>query len=120
MVKVRLLWRETDISRKWAWESMFTAQTTLARQNARFLMQFIIAASIFSRCWGKHPDDMEIDLHIGIPEPSKVDVDVVAKALPYGKVTVKVEKGGLEIPSGDAADPIVIANAGVIVYLNDN
>ena len=74
----------------------------------------------FFKALGKHPDDMEIDLHIGIPEPSKVDVDVVTKALPYGKVTVTVEKGGLEIPSGDAADPVVIANAGVIVYLNDD
>ena len=72
----------------------------------------------FFKTLGKHPDDMEIDLLIGVPEPSEVDVSVVAKALPYGTVTVKVEKGGLEIP-GDGSDPVVIANAGVVVYFKD-
>ena len=41
------------------------------------------------------------------------------KALPYGSVTVKVEKGGLEIPSEDGQDAIVIANAGIIVQFEE-
>ena len=60
---------------------------------------------------------MQIDLHIGVPEPSKVDKGRVAAALPYGTVKVMVEKGGLEIPVED--DAIVIANAGVVVHLED-
>lgn len=62
--------------------------------------------------------DMTIDLIIGVPEPDQVDKERVAAALPYGTVTVTVEKGGLEIPTDDGKDAIVIANAGIIVYLD--
>ena len=68
---------------------------------------------------GKTADDRFIDLLIGVPEPDKVDADRVAAALPYGKVSVKVQKGGLEIPADDSKDAIVIANAGIIVRLAD-
>ena len=68
---------------------------------------------------GKTADDMFIDLLIGVPEPDKVDADRVAAALPYGTVSVTVQKGGLEIPADDSKDAIVIANAGVIVRLAD-
>jgi hypothetical protein len=46
-----------------------------------------------------------------------VDKDAVAKELPYGTVTVNAVKGGLEIPSApeQGNDPILIANAAVIV-----
>ena len=68
---------------------------------------------------GKSAGDMYIDLMIGIPEPDQVDKERVAAALPYGTVNITVEKGGLEIPSDDGKDAIVIANAGVIVRLAD-
>ena len=67
----------------------------------------------------KTAHDMYIDLLIGIPEPDEVDLDRVAKALPYGTVNVTVKKGGLEIPADDGKDAIVIANAGIIVRLAD-
>ena len=67
----------------------------------------------------KTAHDMYIDLLIGIPEPDEVDLDRVAKALPYGTVNVTVKKGGLEIPADDGEDAIVIANAGIIVRLAD-
>ena len=67
----------------------------------------------------KTANDMYIDLLIGIPEPDEVDLDRVAKALPYGTVNVTVKKGGLEIPADDGKDAIVIANAGIIVRLAD-
>ena len=73
----------------------------------------------FFRALEKSPHDMVIDLLIGIPEPDEVDKGAVAKALPYGSVTVKVEKGGLEIPSEDGADAIIIANAGVVVQFEE-
>ena len=62
---------------------------------------------------------MFIDLLIGVPEPAAVDQDRVAAALPYGTVSIRVEKGGLEIPSDDGKDAIVIANAGIVVRLAD-
>ncbi len=72
----------------------------------------------FFKPLGKDAGDMSIDLMIGIPEPDQVDADRVAAALPYGTVTVTVEKGGLEIPTDDGKDAIVIANAGIIVHLD--
>ena len=67
----------------------------------------------------KTAHDMFIDLLIGIPKPDEVDVDRVAKALPYGTVNVTVTRGGLEIPPDDGKDAIVIANAGIVVRLED-
>ena len=67
----------------------------------------------------KTADDMFIDLLIGVPEPDKVDTERVAAALPYGTVSVKVQKGGLEIPGDDGKDAIIIANAGIVVRLAD-
>jgi uncharacterized protein (TIGR02058 family) len=70
----------------------------------------------FFKHLGKTARDMQIDLMIGVPEPDRVDQARVAAALPYGTVTVTVHKGGLEIPTEDG-DAIVVANAGVVVYL---
>ena len=67
----------------------------------------------------KTADDMFIDLLIGVPEPDKVDTERVAAALPYGTVSVKVRKGGLEIPGDDGKDAIIIANAGIVVRMAD-
>ena len=72
----------------------------------------------FFKPLNKTAHDMFIDLLIGVPKPEKVDKERVAAALPYGTVTVTVEKGGLEIPTDDG-DAIVIANAGIVVYLKD-
>ena len=67
----------------------------------------------------KTADDMFIDLLIGVPEPDKVDTERVAAALPYGTVSVTVQKGGLEIPGDDDRDAIIIANAGIVVRMAD-
>lgn len=72
----------------------------------------------FFQVLGKTASDMSIDLMIGVPEPEKVDKEKVAAVLPYGTVNVTVEKGGLEIPTDDGEDAIVIANAGIIVRLD--
>ncbi len=68
---------------------------------------------------GKTRDDMFVDVTIAVPDPSGVDIAAVAKELPYGKVTVTAVKGGLEIPAQSGGDSIVIANAAVIVTLDD-
>jgi uncharacterized protein (TIGR02058 family) len=73
----------------------------------------------FVRFVGKSPNDMIVDVKIGVPEPGGVDTAAVAKELPYGKVTVTAEKGGLEIPAESGGDAIIIANAAVIVSLDD-
>ena len=73
----------------------------------------------FFKALGRTPHDMEIDVLIGAPDPEAVDMSEVAKQLPYGTVRVEVTKGGLAISPDEGSDAIVIANAGVKVYLAD-
>ena len=69
----------------------------------------------FFRMLGKTANDMFVDVTIAVPNPEAVDTAIVAKELPYGTVQVKAVAGGLEIPSDIGNDPILIANAAVIV-----
>ncbi|WP_315813190.1 Lin0512 family protein [Bradyrhizobium sp. SZCCHNR2028] len=73
----------------------------------------------FFRMVGKTPQDMLVDVTIGVPNPEAVDAAAVAKELPYGTVTVTAVKGGLEIPAEAGSDAIIIANAAVLVHLDD-
>ena len=73
----------------------------------------------FTRFVGKTAHDMIVDVKIGVPDPGSVDTAAVAKELPYGKITVTAEKGGLEIPAESGGDAIIIANAAVMVSLDD-
>jgi len=73
----------------------------------------------FFRMLGKTAKDMFVDVTIGVPDPGAVDTSAVAKELPYGTVTVTAVKGGLEIPAEQGGDAIIIANAAVIVSLDD-
>ena len=47
------------------------------------------------------------------------DTSAVAKELPYGTVTVTAVKGGLKVDDERGGDAIIIANAAVIVSLED-
>ena len=73
----------------------------------------------FFRMVGKTPQDMLVDVTIGVPNPEAVDTAAVAKELPYGTVTVTAVKGGLEIPAEAGSDAIIISNAAVLVHLDD-
>jgi uncharacterized protein (TIGR02058 family) len=73
----------------------------------------------FFRMLGKTAKDMFVDVTIGVPDPGAVDTAAVAKELPYGTVTVSAVKGGLEIADERGGDAILIANAAVIVSLDD-
>jgi uncharacterized protein (TIGR02058 family) len=74
----------------------------------------------FFRMVGKTSADMFVDVTIAVPDPIGVDTAAVAKELPYGTVTVTAVKGGLEIPAQTGGDSIIIANAAVIVSLEDD
>ena len=73
----------------------------------------------FFQALDKSPQDMRITLIIGVPNPSAVDAEAVAKELPYGEVNVNVVKGGLEVPNEDGIDALVIANAAVLVCFDE-
>jgi uncharacterized protein (TIGR02058 family) len=68
---------------------------------------------------GKTANDMFVDVTVGVPDPGAVDTSAVAKELPYGTVTVTAVRGGLEVPAESGGDAIIIANAAVIVSLDD-
>jgi uncharacterized protein (TIGR02058 family) len=73
----------------------------------------------FFRMVGKTSRDMFVDVTIGVPDPSSVDTSAVAKELPYGTVTVTAVQGGLRVDDEQGGDAIIIANAAVIVSLDD-
>ena len=73
----------------------------------------------FFRMLGKTANDMFVDVTIGVPDPGAVDTSAVATELPYGTVTVTAVKGGLEVPAESGGDAIIIANAAVVVSLDD-
>lgn len=67
---------------------------------------------------GKPLEAMQVDVHIGVPRPETVDKAQVLAVLPYGKGTVTVVEGGLEIRNDAGTDGTLIANACAIVSLD--
>ncbi|MEL7429057.1 MAG: Lin0512 family protein [Pseudomonadota bacterium] len=63
------------------------------------------------------PAVMEIELVIAAQEPERVNLNDVAKELPYGRVTAKASFGGLNIPDHENGRNTVIVNAGIVVRL---
>lgn len=58
---------------------------------------------------------MLVEVTIGVQQPDKVDAAAVQASLPHGKATVKVVKGGLDVPDETSGDVAVIASAAVSV-----
>jgi uncharacterized protein (TIGR02058 family) len=61
---------------------------------------------------------MQVEVTVGVQQPNKVDAAVVKAALPHGEVTVKVVKGGLDVPDDETGDIAVIASAAVAVRVD--
>ena len=61
---------------------------------------------------------MQVNVTIGVQQPDRVDADAVKSTLPVGQVSVKVVKGGLDVPDEEAGDLAVIASAAVEVRLD--
>ena len=72
----------------------------------------------FLRTLGVPPAEMQIEVTIGVQQPDKVDKAAVAASLPHGQVTVRVVKGGLDVPDEERGGASVIATAGVAVRLD--
>ena len=60
-------------------------------------------------------EELDIDVTIAVQKPEAVDKAAVANSLPVGKATVKVVKGGLDIPYPERAGASVIATAAIAV-----
>src|SRR5579875_2895851 len=63
---------------------------------------------------GLSAEAMQVAVTIGVPEPERVDR---AAVLPHGTGTVRVVKGGLEIPNEAGTDATVLAHAAAVVRL---
>ena len=61
------------------------------------------------------PNAMQIELNLAAQEPEKINLEEVAKELPFGVVTPKAIKGGLNVPDEVTGRTSVIVNAGVVV-----
>lgn len=75
----------------------------------------------FQRMLGKTADDMHVAVTIGVSKPDQVDTKAVLATLPHGngEGTCVAVQGGLEIPSVEGNDGMLIANAVIIVSFDD-
>lgn len=62
------------------------------------------------------PAKMEIEATIGVTRPERIDTQRIRQAFPHGKVTVRVLKGGLDVPLQGCED-VVIASAAIAVKM---
>ena len=67
------------------------------------------------RSLGLNSKEMPLEVTIGVQRPDKVNAAAVQASLPHGQVTVRVVKGGLDVPEDDRDDIAVIASAAVAV-----
>jgi len=63
-------------------------------------------------------DAMEVEIRIGVTEPDAVDREAVAAVLPYGRASVEVVRGGLDIPADEGDGVTVVATAAAVVWLD--
>ena len=67
------------------------------------------------RSLGLDSKAMQIEVTIGMQRPDQVDAAKVKASLPHGQGTVKLVKGGLDVPAEGGHDMAVIASAAVAV-----
>ena len=73
----------------------------------------------FARLVGKTADDMRVDVTIGVPKPEAVDGKAVLETLPHGAGHINVVHGGLQVLNEKGDDGWLIANAIILVSLDD-
>jgi len=64
-------------------------------------------------------EDMQLLVKIGVQKPELIDKATVAAEFPYGNVTIEPELGGLDVPSENGQDLMVIVNAVVLVCFEE-
>ncbi|MFK7945322.1 MAG: Lin0512 family protein [Paracoccaceae bacterium] len=71
---------------------------------------------LFRTC-GIDPQTMQIEVTIAAQEPESVDLEAVAAEMPYGQVSARAVKGGLNVPDHMNEGRTIIVNAGILVRL---
>src|SRR3954466_6573269 len=70
----------------------YTKAAVRALRDALWHNSLNVAAAL-----GLPTDSMQVEVHIGVPHPERVDKAAVLAVLPHGTGTVHVVEGGLEI-----------------------
>lgn len=73
----------------------------------------------FPRLIGKTADDMHVEVTIGVPKPEAVDKKAVLATLPHGGGSINVVQGGLQVLNEKGDDGWLIANAILVVSIED-
>lgn len=71
----------------------------------------------FIRNLGLDAKKMDVTVTVGVQKPELVDAEKVKARLPHGQVTVRVVKGGLDVPDAANNDITVLASAGIEVRM---
>lgn len=71
----------------------------------------------FARALGRDASALDVRVTIGVQAPEQVDTEAVRQALPRGRVSVRVVKGGLDQADAEGSDRAVIASAAVEVWM---
>ena len=101
----------------------FGMGTSLRRQDyteaaVRALKDALWHNSInLAELFGVEKEAMLLTVEIGVQNPNAVDPQALKAVFPYGRPTVSVVKGGLDVPREDGGNPTVIANAAISVSL---
>lgn len=72
-----------------------------------------------------HPDEMIVEVEIGVPYPEKVRQEEVLAMLPFGRKSISVQSGGMIVAGqaiaelNDKNDEMLVANAAVTVLIED-
>lgn len=61
--------------------------------------------------------EMEVRVTIGVQDPSQIDCDALAGALPRGKATVTAQFGGQNITNPETGETAIVATAAVEAFL---
>ena len=71
-----------------------------------------------------HPNEMVVEVQVGVPYPERVRAEEVLAVLPFGQKTLKVEAGGMVVQGRaiaelhDQNDEMLMAVAAVTVYVD--
>ena len=72
----------------------------------------------FPRVFGFGPEMMAVEVNIAVPYHDTVNSDEVLLEVPYGRKSINVVEGGMEVPGGEQSnDSTIMANAAIIVSL---
>jgi uncharacterized protein (TIGR02058 family) len=68
-----------------------------------------------AEAFGFPKEAMIIDVEVGVQQPDAVDREALLEIFPYGKPSITVVKGGLDVPRRDKEGFSVIANVAILV-----